>query len=76
MSMNASVEPTQEKLDTLITALDELKTKSNQSRTSPAYKKILNREVEKANLKRYQLTCKQNALQVAEAFYRHTSGCG
>ena len=72
LSLNASTELTQEKLDALITALDTLRTKSIKSRTSPAYKKIVDKELEKANLKRYQLMSKQNARQVIEAFTNGT----
>jgi len=64
-----SLENLKSKLDDLLLSLHALQEKS---KPSPAYKKILNREIDKAELQRYKKQSKANAAKVIEALINGT----
>ena len=69
----ASLKKLKTKLEDLVTSLDALKGKINQSKATPAYKEILDNEIDKAERRRYKQISKENASQVIEALIYGTS---
>tara|TARA_R100000027_G_C2241850_1_gene92252 strand:- start:254 stop:652 length:399 start_codon:yes stop_codon:yes gene_type:complete len=63
----ASLERLRTKLEDLVSALHALKERSTETKTTPAYKEILDKEIDKAEIKRYKQVSKKNASQVIEA---------